>query len=178
MYRQHDEASFDLRVAVVAQQNALLRLFAKGRDCQRSPALGEPGDLGGTVKVVKRETANVAVVPADQTPSAGLLDQDLLHTLPTPYDGGGPAALASRATVRAQHKLGLAMNRTDADSRPQPTATRELLNKLRLSVTCFSFVVHDERLFALAPDGTQASDWPLQPRDDRPDRPDHFLVFG
>jgi len=110
-------------MAVVAQQHALLRLLAKRRNRQRSPPLGKARDLGGTIEVVKCETANVPVVSADQAPSAGLLDQDLLYALPTSYDGGGPAPLAPRASVRTKHKHGLAMNRTDADGRLQPTAT-------------------------------------------------------
>jgi hypothetical protein len=81
--RDGTETTLHLCVAIRAQQDALADLQAQAVKAMGTP-LGTAELLETRVEMVELERTQAAVVAAQTTAAAGLLDKDLLHTTSPP----------------------------------------------------------------------------------------------
>jgi hypothetical protein len=84
-------AGLDLRVAVGAEQHALLRLGARRLERPGHALAREREGLLRRIPVVEVQSAERSVVPAEGTRAAGLLDEEPLDLASPALDGARPA---------------------------------------------------------------------------------------
>ena len=122
-------------MTVGAQQDALGDLLTNVVERPGDAPLGDPESLLSRIEVVKLKGAETAVIAAQHTLAAGLLDKNLLDLSPPAGNGLGSALLTSWVpSIADQRELGLAMSATVPDDRSPALADR-LPNVLAPSVT-------------------------------------------
>ena len=121
-------------MTVGAQQDALGDLLANVINRSGEAPLGDPERLLSRIEVVKLKGAGTAVIAAQDTLPAGLLDKNLLDLSPPAGNSLGSALLTSWVpSIADQRELGLAMSATVPDNRSPALADR-LLDVLAPSV--------------------------------------------